>query len=566
MDNSQPAPSGLVSPERAEILKAESLRFRSVTLEPRQLCILELLLSKACHPLDGFMGQADFESVLETMHLADGSLWPWPLSLDVPDALAEKIGSGERLALRDGEGFMLAVLTVESIFTADPERSARALFATDDLSSHPGAMAYRREVRPRRLGGTIQGLALPGHCDYADLRLTPAGCRAALAKRGWRNVLGYQARDFPTREDQAALLDAAATVDANVLMLHPASDALAPGVTHFAALHCATLFAAQFPSRRLLPGVLPFWPLWAGPRQALLEALIHKNHGCTHFLVSPDHADPLAKDGAGACYPLGAAQRLVEDCAGQSGIAMVPRTPMVYVEERAQYLPAASVAPSQTVRRLPPAEVRRRLEEDLEIPDWFGFPEITATLRQTFPPRSRQGLTLFLTGLSGAGKSTLAKLLYVKFMEQRSRPVTLLDGDIVRRHLSSELTFSKEHRNLNISRIGYVASEITKNGGIAICAPIAPYASSRAFARELVSRFGGFVEIYVATPLAVCEQRDRKGLYAKARAGLLKGVTGIDDPYEPPQRAEIVLDTSTLSPGEAIGEVLRYLEHQGYLA
>jgi len=386
-----------------------------------------------------------------------------------------------------------------------------------------------------------------------------------LGRPGWRKVLGVQAEPFPHRRERATILDAAMGVGASVLLLHPSIDAMAPGAEHFAAVRCAGHFAATFPRATLLLGLLPFWDLGVGPRQALHEALIFKNYGCTHFLVAPDQADPLARSGGEPCYPLGAAQTLVEDFADEIGITMVPARPMVYVEDRAQYEPVENLEPGVTVHGLEPEEVGRRLEFGLDIPEWFSFPEIIEELRRAFPPRSRQGITLFMTGLSGAGKSTLAKLLYVKFMELRTRPVTLLDGDIVRRHLSSELTFSKAHRNLNIERIGYVASEITKNGGIAICAPIAPYASSRARARELVSRFGGFVEIHVATPLSVCEQRDRKGLYAKARAGVLTGVTGIDDPYEVPVAPEITLDTTALSPGEAVQEVLLYLEREGYL-
>ena len=566
MDVCRPAGNLLVSCEQAEDIKAASLNFKSVTLEPRQSCDLELLLNRSYAPLTGFMGHMDFERVLESMRLADGTAWPVPVSLDVPEAMAGKLRPGEQLALRDGEGFMVAVLTVGDVFQADVADTARRLFDTDDPAGHPGAAAYVRDTQPWRVGGLVRGLALPGHCDYTELRQTPAGLREDLARRGWRKVLGVQARPFPHRRDKAEMLEAAMAVGASILMLHPAADAMAPGAEHFAAVRCASLFAATFPRASLLLGLLPYWSLGAGPRQALLEALIHRNHGCTHFLVDPDHGDPWAGTGTARCYCPGAAQQLVADFAEEIGIAMVPRKPMVFVEDRAQFEPVERMAPGRAIRELASDELRRRLEFDLEIPDWFTFPEITAAMRQAFPPRSRQGFTLFMTGLSGAGKSTLAKLLYVKFMELRTRPVTLLDGDIVRRHLSSELTFSKAHRNLNIERIGYVASEITKNGGIAICAPIAPYASSRDHARQLTSRFGGFVEIYVSTPLAVCEQRDRKGLYAKARAGVAKGVTGIDDPYEVPAAPEIELDTSQLGPGEAVQEVLLYLERQGYLA
>jgi sulfate adenylyltransferase len=256
---------------------------------------------------------------------------------------------------------------------------------------------------------------------------------------------------------------------------------------------------------------------------------------------------------------------LVQSFEGETDIKMVPLKKMVYVEERAEYIPRDEVEPGMNVKQISSSELRRRLENGLEIPAWFSYPEVVAELRRAYPPRSEQGFTVFVTGLSGAGKSTLAKVLMVKFMEMRDRPVTLLDGDIVRRNLSSELTFSKEHRNLNITRIGFVASEITKNGGIALCAPIAPYEESRRQNRELISGYGGYVEVYLSTPLAVCEQRDRKGLYAKARAGKMKGVTGVDDPYVPPSEPEITIDTTEVSPDEAAQEVMLYLEEKGYI-
>lgn len=565
MDIHRPPSSLLVSPETAADLKAASVNHRSLTLEPRQLCDLELLLSGACPPLAGYMGQTDFESVLTTMRLADGTPWALPVSLDVPADLGGRLSRGEKLALRDGEGFMLAVLTVGSVFAADPPHEARAIFGTDDIAGHPGARDYVRQTHPVRVSGLVEGLTLPGHPDYTDLRRSPWHTREALAMRGWRTVLGCQAEPFAHRGDQAAIRRAALGIGAGVLLLHPAGDTMAPGALHFHAVRHAMHFADQMPSNSLLLGLLPYWPLGAGPRQALHEAILHAAHGCTHFLVARDHADPLARTGQPPFYPPGDAQRLVADFAEETGIAMVPKPVMVYAENRAQYLPAGELGTQDAPGALEPAELRRRLEFGLDIPEWYAAPESVDILREAFPPRSRQGFTLFMTGLSGAGKSTLAKILYVKFMELRTRPVSLLDGDIVRRHLSSELTFSKAHRNLNIERIGFVASEITKNGGIAICAPIAPYAASRAHARELVSRFGGFVEIHVSTPLSVCKARDHKGLYAKAMAGVVTGVTGIDDPYEIPEHPEIVLDTTSLAPGEAVREVLLYLEGEGYL-
>jgi sulfate adenylyltransferase len=316
----------------------------------------------------------------------------------------------------------------------------------------------------------------------------------------------------------------------------------------------------------IMLGLIPLAMRKAGPREALWQAIIRKNYGCTHFMVADDHGDPFAHTSSqDRFYPMHAAQEMVHSFEAATGIKMVPLKKMVYVEDKAEYLPEDDVEPGMNVKHISSTELRRRLENGLDIPEWFSYPEVVSELRWAYPPRSKQGFTIFITGFSGAGKSTLAKVLMVKFMEMRDRPVTLLDGDIVRRNLSSELTFSKEHRDLNITRIGFVASEITKNGGIAICAPIAPYEESRLHNRELISRCGGYIEVYLSTPLEVCEQRDRKGLYAKGREGKIPGVTGIDDPYNPPSNPELNIDTTALTPEEAAQEVLLYLEEQGYI-
>ncbi|PIE68282.1 MAG: adenylyl-sulfate kinase [Deltaproteobacteria bacterium] len=312
-------------------------------------------------------------------------------------------------------------------------------------------------------------------------------------------------------------------------------------------------------------GLTPYARRMAGPREALWQAIIRRNFGCTHFMVADDHADPFRHNGNGRLfYPRGAAQQLVAEHADSTGIAMVRQRSMGYSEKRRCYLFVDDPGGSE-VKEITSTELAHRLERGEHVPEWFSWPEITGELQNSFPPRSKQGFTIFMTGLSGSGKSTIARVLMVKFLEMKDRPVTLLDGDIVRRNLSSELTFSRKHRNLNITRIGFVASEITKNGGIAICAPIAPWPKSRAENRELIESFGGYIEVYVATPLEVCEQRDRKGLYAKGRAGIIKGVTGIDDPYIPPENPELTIDTTSITPMEAVQEILLYLEEQGYL-
>lgn len=349
------------------------------------------------------------------------------------------------------------------------------------------------------------------------------------------------------------------------IFLHPAVGLEHPGnMEHYSHIHCYQEFVSHFPANMILLGITPLAERQAGPREALWHAMIRKNYGCSHFMVAADHGDPFAGSEEQLFYSLGAAQEMVAEYSDEIGITMIPERPMGYVEEKAQYVYLDQVEDA-TVKDISSREFRRRLEWGLEIPEWFSYPNVVRELQRAFPPRSKQGFTIFLTGLSGSGKSTIAKVLMVRFMEMRERPVTLLDGDIVRHNLSSELTFSQKHRNLNVTRIGFVASEITKNGGIALCAPIAPYEESRRANRELISRYGGYIEVYVATPLEVCEQRDRKGLYAKAKAGLVKGVTGVSDPYVPPANPELTIDTTKMTPAEAVQEIFLYLEEQGYI-
>ena len=543
---------------------AASLAYPSYSLRADQLLFLELLLNRSLAPLTGYLGRADFDSVLARMRLGDGRLLPWPISLDVPAQIGDALAPGDRLALRDAEGFLLAVLDVGEIWPSDPVAEARALFGAADPTAHPGAAASLATTQAVRLAGEVTGLALPPHVDFPDLRLTPAALRAQFAQDGWGEVLACPVAGIPLLADQAVIRQAAAACRARILVTRPAGDALEGGAAHFAGVRCARHFAASFPDASARLVLLPLPQPGAGPRQALFEALIHGNLGASRTLVAADQNDPGAAAGR-LFYPPGAAQALIAAHAAETGVAMVAAATQVAAAGAQQFAPQASVSPEAVVCRPDAAGLLRCLHFDRPVPDWYALPEIVAELRAVHPPRARQGLILFMTGLSGAGKSTLAKLLYVMFMERRARPATLLDGDIVRRRLSSELTFTKEHRNLHIARIGYVAGEIAKNGGVAICAPIAPYAAARRAVRQLALGCGGFVEIHVSTPLAVCEQRDPKGLYAKARAGLVHGVTGIDDPYEVPEQAELTLDTSVISPVAAAQRVLRYLEEEGYL-
>ncbi len=556
----------LVHFRRVEHIKKEAVHYCSVNLNEIQLCDLELLCNRAFYPLSGFLTREDYESVLETARLTDGSVWPLPICLDIPGDLAERLQPGEPLALCDTEGFLLAVLHVRDIWRPDKRREARSVFGTQDETKHPYVFSLYHDRSDYYVGGEIEGVHPPLHFDFPELRLPPSETHRLFTSKGWRHVIGFHTEKPLHCAHKEMILDAARKANASIF-LHPVAGIPAPGdLDHFTMVRCYQAFVNHFPKNMILLGLLPFATRKAGPKEALLQALIRKNYGCTHFMVAPDQADPFMHDSDGKLfYPPGQAQELVREHEEEIGIRMVPLTPMVYVEDKAQYIPRDQVEESMVVKKISSTELRRRLEFDLEIPEWFSFPEVVAELKKTYPPRHKQGFTLFLTGLSGAGKSTLARILYVKFMEMRDRPVTLLDGDIVRNNLSSELTYSREHREINVRRIGFVASEITKNRGIAICAPIAPYEEARRHNRELIAQYGGYIEVYMATPLEVCELRDRKGIYAKAKQGVMKGVTGIDDPYIPPSSPELSIDTSELTPAEAAQQVLLYLEEQGYI-
>ncbi|QKK02407.1 MAG: bifunctional sulfate adenylyltransferase/adenylylsulfate kinase [Pseudomonadota bacterium] len=534
-------------------------------LAPRQLCDLELLANGGFAPLAGFLNRADYESVVADMRLVDGMLWPMPITLDVSETFAKSIDSGETIGLRDHEGVLLATLEVGDIWRPDREAEARAVYATTD-PNHPGVAQLLERSHPYYIGGRIELIQPPIHYDFPHLRHSPTELRALFEKRRWERVVAFQTRNPMHRVHQELTFRAAREVEAN-LLVHPVVGLTQPGdVNHYTRVRCYEHILQRYPEQTTALSLLNLAMRMAGPREALWHALIRRNHGCTHFIVGRDHAGPRNPRTGEGYYEPYAAQELIGEYEAETGIAMVPFKEMKYAESRAQYVPVDEIGPGDVVREISGTEVRRRLSEGLDIPDWFSYPEVVRELRYAHPPRARQGFTVFFTGLSGSGKSTLANALQAKLMEQGGRRITLLDGDIVRKHLSSELGFSKAHRNLNILRIGYVASEITKNGGIAICAPIAPYAATRREVRDLIAPLGGFIEIHVSTPLEVCEQRDRKGLYAKARQGIIKEFTGISDPYEEPEAPDLRIDTSHISPDHAVQQILLKLEHLGYLS
>jgi sulfate adenylyltransferase len=553
-----------LSPQDAAIEKESSRDIPSWDLTMRQLCDIELILNGGFSPLTGFLGQADYDLVCSDMRLASGVFWPMPITLDVTEAFAGTIGEGQKIALRDPEGVLVATLDIDSIYRPDREAEAQAVFGTrDDL--HPGVAHLLHQANPVYVGGTLNGIESPIHYDFKHLRDTPREVRERFRKLGWRKVVAFQTRNPMHRAHLELTFRAAKDVEAN-LLIHPVVGMTKPGdVDHFTRVRCYEHLLNHYPEQTTSLSLLPLAMRMGGPREAAWHAIIRKNYGCTHFIVGRDHAGPGNDRNGKPFYGPYDAQQIMHDYADELDITMVPFRNMVYVEDRAQYEPDDEIEEGARTLNISGTELRRRLHDGVDIPEWFSFPEVVDELRRTHPPRHQQGFTVFFTGLSGSGKSTVANALMVKLMEMGGRPVSLLDGDVVRKHLSSELGFSKEHRDLNIQRIGYVASEITKNGGIAICAPIAPYARTRRVVRDMVESGGGFIEIHVATPIEVCEERDRKGLYAKARAGLIKGFTGIDDPYEVPENPEMSIDTTDVTPDMLAHRVIVKLESMGFI-
>ncbi len=554
-----------VSYDSAAKLKLEAAELPSWDLTARQVCDLELLMNGGFSPLKGFLTQEDYDSVVNNMHLADGSLWPMPITLDVSEEFAKEVGVGNDIALRDPEGVILAIMSVTDNWTPNKALEAEKVFGADD-EAHPAVNYLHNTAGPVYLGGPITGIQQPVHYDFKARRDTPNELRAYFRKMGWRKVVAFQTRNPLHRAHQELTFRAAKDAQAN-LLIHPVVGLTKPGdIDHFTRVRCYEAVLDQYPSSTTTMSLLNLAMRMAGPREAVWHGLIRANHGCTHIIVGRDHAGPGKNSKGEDFYGPYDAQELFKKHQAEMGIEMIDFKHMVYVQERAQYEPADEVEEGATVLNISGTELRRRLTEGLDIPEWFSFPKVVEELRRTRPPRHKQGFTVFFTGFSGSGKSTIANALMVKLMEMGGRPVTLLDGDLVRKNLSSELGFSKEHRDLNIRRIGYVASEITKNGGIAICAPIAPYAATRRAVREEISQFGAFIEVHVATSLEECERRDRKGLYKLARAGKIKEFTGISDPYDVPTNAELVIDTENVDVDNCAHQVLLKLESMGLIS
>ncbi|MEO0568733.1 MAG: bifunctional sulfate adenylyltransferase/adenylylsulfate kinase [Pseudomonadota bacterium] len=566
-NNLAPIPELYVSFDSAQKLKVEAAELVSHDLTPRQICDLELLMNGGFNPLKGFLSEEDYNGVVDNMRLADGALWPMPVTLDVSKEFAESVELGQDIALRDQEGVILATMTVTDRWTPDKAHEAEKVFGAND-EAHPAVNYLHNTAGEVYLGGPVTGIQQPIHYDFRGRRDTPNELRAYFRKLGWRKVVAFQTRNPLHRAHQELTFRAAKEAQAN-LLIHPVVGMTKPGdVDHFTRVRCYEAVLDKYPGSTTTMSLLNLAMRMAGPREAVWHGLIRKNHGCTHFIVGRDHAGPGKNSQGEDFYGPYDAQDLFREHQEEIGIEMVDFKHMVFVQERAQYEPIDDIADKDnvTILNISGTELRRRLREGLEIPEWFSFPEVVQELRHRYPPRSQQGFTVFFTGFSGSGKSTIANALLTKLMEMGGRPVTLLDGDIVRKNLSSELGFSKEHRDLNIRRIGYVASEITKNGGIAICAPIAPYATTRRAVREDIEAFGAFVEVHVSTSIEECERRDRKGLYKLARAGKIKEFTGISDPYDVPQDPELRVETENVEVDNCAHQVVLKLEQMGLIA
>ncbi|HEX8411998.1 MAG TPA: bifunctional sulfate adenylyltransferase/adenylylsulfate kinase [Thermoanaerobaculia bacterium] len=531
----------------------------SLQISERSRCDLELLATGAFSPLDRFMGQRDFQSVLDAMRLADGTLFPIPITLPVNDT----VELHKDIALRGPDNRLLAVMTVEEIYGWDVDEVAAKVFGTTDRK-HP--LVAEMDRWPKlNAAGKLRVLALPQRHDFRELRRTPAEVRALLEERGRDNVVAFQTRN-PMHRAHEELVRRATDSVGGVLLLHPVVGMTKPGdVDHYTRVRTyKALTEWYFERERVVLSLLPLAMRMAGPREAVWHALIRRNYGANHFIVGRDHASPGNDSTGKPFYGPYDAQELVAAHATELGMAMLPFHELVYVESEDRYEEASKVPPGAVTRSISGTQVRDEyLNQGRLLPAWFTRPEVASILAESYPPRHRQGFCIWFTGLSGAGKSTTAEIVMSRLLEH-GRQITMLDGDVVRTHLSKGLGFSKEDRDTNILRIGFVAAELVRHGGAVICAAVSPYRATRDTVRAGVGS-DNFLEIFVDTPLEVCEARDEKGMYAQARRGIIRNFTGIDDPYEAPLAAELVIDTVNATAEENADAIVELLRNRGFL-
>ncbi len=543
-------------------------KFKSVqnierfNLKDRQIFDLEMLMVGGFAPLEGFMNQAEYESVVSDMRLTDGALFPIPVVLDVPDSFVHQVG--DEVVLCDQFGNPLAVMTIESRYQPDKQVEVEKVYGTSDML-HPGVRYVMNQMHDTYIGGKIEMLQLPERHDFKDHRYTPTELKQVFKDKGWDTVVAFQTRNPMHRVHFELVKRAHESVGAPVLV-HPVVGMTREGdIDYITRVHTYRVVCEKYGKDFTHLALLPLAMRMAGPREALWHMIVRKNYGCTHFIVGRDHAGPGKDSNGEPFYGAYEARDLAEQYAAEVGIVVVPSAELAYVPSKESYVSMDELTEGEETQSISGTEFRRLLFAGESVPEWFSFPESIAELMVGVAKQKRRGVTVFFTGLSGSGKSTVATVLASKLLEIQDREVTLLDGDVIRNHLTSELGFSKEHRDLNVQRVGYVASEITKHGGIAICSLIAPYAQARDKARSLVEAQGSFIEVHVATPLAVCEARDVKGLYEKARAGIIPQFTGVSDPYEAPISPELVVDASTGDPANHAEAVIEYLVQESLI-
>ena len=530
---------------RRQDLYNEAEKLPAIVLTERQLCDLELILNGGFSPLEGFLSQKDYDGVVAENRLADGNLFSIPITLDISQETIDEVGvkAGARIALRDfRDDRNLAIITVEDVYRPDKQKEAKEVFGGDE--EHPAVKYLFQTAREFYVGGKLEAIDRLEHYDYVGLRYTPAELRLHFDKLGWSKVVAFQTRNPMHRAHRELTVRAARARQANVL-IHPVVGLTKPGdIDHFTRVRVYQALLPRYPNGMAVLALLPLAMRMGGPREAIWHAIIRKNHGATHFIVGRDHAGPGKNSKGVDFYGPYDAQTAVEKYRDELGIEVVPFQQMTYLPDSDEYKPKDEVAQGVRTLDISGTELRKRLRTGQEIPEWFSYPEVVRVLRESHPPRSQQGFTVFLTGYQNSGKDAIARALNVTLNQQGGRSVSLLLGETVRSELSSELGFSREDRNKNIARIAFVASELTKAGAVAIAAPIAPFEASRKQAREAVEKYGSFYLIHVATPLEHAEKTDKRGIYAKARAGEIKGFTGVDDPYEVPEKPDLVVDVS----------------------
>ncbi|KAK9460637.1 uncharacterized protein V1516DRAFT_677267 [Lipomyces oligophaga] len=548
-----------------EQLLAEAEGLPDLALTERQLCDLELILSGGFSPLDGFLTEEDYNGVVDNLRLSSGALFSMPINLDVSAAEIESVGikAGARIVLRDfRDESPLAIITVKDVYKPDKQVEATKVFRGDP--EHPAVKYLFNTVKEFYVGGSVQALNRPNHYDYAGLRYTPAELRAEFNKLGWNRVVAFQTRNPMHRAHRELTVRAARSRQANVL-IHPVVGLTKPGdIDHFTRVRVYQALLPRYPNGMALLSLLPLAMRMGGDREAVWHAIIRKNFGATHFIVGRDHAGPGKNSKGVDFYGPYDAQELVEKYRDELGIEVVPFQQMTYLPDADEYAPKDEVAAGVKTLDISGTELRKRLRLGLPIPEWFSYPEVVKVLRESHPPRVSQGFTIFLTGYHNSGKDAIARALQVTLNQQGGRSVSLLLGETVRSELSSELGFSRTDRHKNIQRIAFVAAELTRAGAAVIAAPIAPFDDSRKFARETVQAAGSFFLVHVATKLEYAERNDRKGVYKRARSGEIKGFTGVDDPYEVPTDADLVVDIEQTSVRTIVHQIILLLESQGF--